>query len=809
MKSNATKWLFSLLVTTVLMSASVFASIDSTDTGGGSGSNFSEIFSDGPRMLDITDNNTIIVKSTDKTKKVYIPSRNRSYTSGTFKGTQDGNTIKFYCIDINTGLKWNSEYTYDGETSVQLSYVLNNYYPFAGRQFSSGSLYLSETEEAAATQLAIWHFSDNIDISNSTPANVLAAAQTIIADANANAVTPNKTIVINIPNNQTFKVGEPIKFLVEVYNEYNAPEPGVTVNLSATGGNLSQAAATTNSTGVTDTLQITQSGAGSATITAKGEVMLSVGARFVKKGAPNSSQKLVLASPAKSEVEVSSTVNWYGEPDLTVSKTGSVQTVSHGDQVTYTITVQNKTTASAAATDVKVSDVLPSELTSVSTSGSGSYDINSGIWSVGDLAVGESKTLTITATVDLNSSGNSGFGLGPAADYNLFVLNNIKEARSDTEGKIAVGRDAVFHNYSVGDKLSPNSGDVLIVNRKLTFNTGRVYNGQAVYGNFIDTTHANLADGGIRKEKNVIDFSYAKTYLKNLSKQLFAITPNGTVTHDGYGRLDFVGTNDTLNVFLVDKATSSLNINHYSINIPEGSLAIINYAGKNLTFQSAGYEVNGVSASGETNETHRKVGSKILLNFYQAKNLNVLGGIGILGSILAPNASLTYEIGVIYGQVIVENVIKAHQFNWVQFDGEIKIEKTITNVAEILSYNEINSQMDNDPGVNFSFASMEAQLITDIDPIDSDLPEEFELQQNYPNPFNPSTVIDFSVPSDGNYKISVYNIVGQKVAELLNKELAAGKYSVKFNGSSMASGIYFYKLEGKGVNITRKMIMIK
>lgn len=800
MKSNATQWFFTFAVTLIL-SASVFASIDTTDTGS-AGSVMSESY----LIQDVMDNTAIIVKSTDKTKKVYIPSRNRSYTSGTFKGTQDGSTINFYCIDINTGLQWNSEYELDGETSFELSYILNNYYPFAGRQFVSGNLALTEKEEAAATQLAIWHFSDGIDISNSTPTDILQVAETIIADANANAVDPkNKTIVINIPNDQTFKVGEPIKFLVEVYNEFNAPEPGATVTLSAQGGTLSQMTATTDSSGVTDTLTITQTGSGSATITAKGEVTLSVGSKFVKKGSPNSSQKLVLATPAQFEVEVETTVNWYGEPDLTVEKTGSVLTVEDGDPVTYTITVANKATASAAATDVKVSDILPSELKNVQTDGN--YDINTGIWSVGDLAVGESKTLTITATVDLGTIGS--IGLGPAADYNLFVLNNIKEARSDTEGKVAVGKDAKFYGYSVGDKLPPNSGDVLIVNRKLTYKTGRVYNGQVVYGNFIDTTHANLADEGIRKEKNVIDFGYAKTYLKSLSKQLFAITPNGTVTHNGFGRLDFVGTNDTLNVFLVDKSLSELDINHYEINVPEGSLTIINYAGKNLTFQNAGYRVNGVEASGETTEDIRKVGSKLLLNFYQAKNLNVLGGIGMIGSILAPNANLTYEIGVIYGQVIVKNVKKGHQFNWVQFDGEIKIEKTITNVAEILSYNEISSQMDNDPGINFSFATMAAQIFTDVEEIGTDVPEEFELKQNYPNPFNPSTLIKFSVPAEGNYKIAIYNIVGEKVAELLNEDLAAGRYSVKFNAGSMASGIYFYKLEGKNVNITQKMVLIK
>lgn len=88
-------------------------------------------------------------------------------------------------------------------------------------------------------------------------------------------------------------------------------------------------------------------------------------------------------------------------------------------------------------------------------------------------------------------------------------------------------------------------------------------------------------------------------------------------------------------------------------------------------------------------------------------------------------------------------------------------------------------------------------------------PATFELSQNYPNPFNPSTVIKYSVPAVSNVTLSVYNIIGQKVATLVNEVKQAGTYEVKFDASSLSSGLYIYKLETPGQTITRKMTLLK
>ena len=89
------------------------------------------------------------------------------------------------------------------------------------------------------------------------------------------------------------------------------------------------------------------------------------------------------------------------------------------------------------------------------------------------------------------------------------------------------------------------------------------------------------------------------------------------------------------------------------------------------------------------------------------------------------------------------------------------------------------------------------------------VPKEFSLSQNYPNPFNPSTKIEFTVAKTENISLIIYNILGQQVKVLVNREVNAGKHVVNFNASGLASGMYIYKLMGNSVNLTKKMILMK
>lgn len=89
------------------------------------------------------------------------------------------------------------------------------------------------------------------------------------------------------------------------------------------------------------------------------------------------------------------------------------------------------------------------------------------------------------------------------------------------------------------------------------------------------------------------------------------------------------------------------------------------------------------------------------------------------------------------------------------------------------------------------------------------LPGEFELTQNYPNPFNPRTEIRYALPRDSYVRLEIYNFLGQKVAILLDKYQTAGYRSVTWDGSTFATGVYFYRIKSGEFTATRKMLLIK
>ncbi|MDP4268230.1 MAG: T9SS type A sorting domain-containing protein [Bacteroidota bacterium] len=113
------------------------------------------------------------------------------------------------------------------------------------------------------------------------------------------------------------------------------------------------------------------------------------------------------------------------------------------------------------------------------------------------------------------------------------------------------------------------------------------------------------------------------------------------------------------------------------------------------------------------------------------------------------------------------------------------------------------------------FPSQKAQWLTDVK-VDkgAKVPTTFSLSNAYPNPFNPTTNIQFNIAKSENVKLVVFNILGQQVKTLMNGELKAGSYTATWNGkdefgNSVASGIYFYRLESQSFNATKKMILMK
>jgi hypothetical protein len=86
---------------------------------------------------------------------------------------------------------------------------------------------------------------------------------------------------------------------------------------------------------------------------------------------------------------------------------------------------------------------------------------------------------------------------------------------------------------------------------------------------------------------------------------------------------------------------------------------------------------------------------------------------------------------------------------------------------------------------------------------------EMSLFQNYPNPFNPSTEIGYGVPGTEYVTLKVYDLLGREVATLVNERKAPGSYSVSFDASGLASGVYFYRLEAGNFMQTKKLIVLR
>ena len=106
-------------------------------------------------------------------------------------------------------------------------------------------------------------------------------------------------------------------------------------------------------------------------------------------------------------------------------------------------------------------------------------------------------------------------------------------------------------------------------------------------------------------------------------------------------------------------------------------------------------------------------------------------------------------------------------------------------------------------------AVVQFSTLTSVSDSKINVPSSYNLFQNYPNPFNPSTKIEFSLPSKQFVSLKVYNLLGQEVATLVNKEMALGNYTVNFSANGLSSGVYLYKLSAGNYSQTKKMLLMK
>ena len=223
----------------------------------------------------------------------------------------------------------------------------------------------------------------------------------------------------------------------------------------------------------------------------------------------------------------------------------------------------------------------------------------------------------------------------------------------------------------------------------------------------------------------------------------------------------------------------------------------------------------GVSVSGQLNDWATVVrslnaeNSSYDLSRYGSVRFTAKGN-GTVEVIL--NLSSTQNYNYFMYKLNLTGASKEYTIDFNQFkllDGS----QGIVNPTQIEDVGFVINNTDNPGLTDFNFEVKDiAFLSTDVTAInnrENSIPKEFALSQNYPNPFNPSTVIEFSNPRQEHLSLIIYNIIGQRVAQLFDTEISAGQHSITFDASKLSSGIYFYRLLGSDVNIVRKMILTK
>jgi hypothetical protein len=145
--------------------------------------------------------------------------------------------------------------------------------------------------------------------------------------------------------------------------------------------------------------------------------------------------------------------------------------------------------------------------------------------------------------------------------------------------------------------------------------------------------------------------------------------------------------------------------------------------------------------------------------------------------------------------------IHSIEMSGIEYPVKIKVE----NISLRIQYGGVNEKLD--PGEELTLnSSLNNKLLVS----ENFIPVEYILEQNYPNPFNPGTTISFAIPEDVNVvKLTIYDVLGQKITELVNSGLNAGKYNYYWEAGNNASGIYIYELRTEKFVSTRKMMLLK
>jgi len=211
---------------------------------------------------------------------------------------------------------------------------------------------------------------------------------------------------------------------------------------------------------------------------------------------------------------------------------------------------------------------------------------------------------------------------------------------------------------------------------------------------------------------------------------------------------------------------------------------------------SGNFTENDFTISAGVTLTGNISSSDLIINYVVVENVNYSGNNGIsnhknvMRKIVNPEGD-PIELNLNEAKMFSTTIAKNGEWN----TGKLKIIVFVQSKgskevfqSESISYSELN--------------------VTGIE-TENHISNSFKLNQNYPNPFNPTTTITYSVPKNGYVLLNVYDILGNEIQQLVNESKSAGSYSIKFDASNLANGVYYYQLRSGNFVQTRKMIFMK
>lgn len=287
--------------------------------------------------------------------------------------------------------------------------------------------------------------------------------------------------------------------------------------------------------------------------------------------------------------------------------------------------------------------------------------------------------------------------LGPAGDFNLFVFNDNTQSGSDSQGRVAVGGNALFGSFTVASSMGNATDNLivggnfsntntqlhggLLVGGNLTWNTPTIFGRVAVNGNAtftgggmiggpVNVVGTYSAPGYFPPNQNTgvnpfpFDFNDVESYLVSQAAYMATLPTNGSVAIDpNNGALTLTANNPvdsyiSFNVTgaeMADGAGGGL-----TINAPAGSTVVVNVTGPVSSMTSMGIFLNGVDKQ------------HVLYNFHDATNLT-LNQIGVMGTILAPLADVNFAGGAIDGTIIANNLTGPGESHLFLFQGDLPL----------------------------------------------------------------------------------------------------------------------------------------